>query len=62
MTEAQLGWLAGIIDGEGYITIQRSGHNVHGYGPGIVIKMTHEEQNNRYNRMKYVRAHIETYQ
>jgi hypothetical protein len=29
LTDVELGWLAGIIDGEGYITLRLSGHTKH---------------------------------
>ena len=40
LTERQIGWIAGILDGEGYITIGK-GH--HQYNPRIAVGMTSAE-------------------
>lgn len=48
MTSVQLGWCAGIIDGEGMITLDSNSHTVCSYLLKISLRMTHEETVNRF--------------
>lgn len=49
MTEAELGWCAGIIDGEGTITLKNNGGS--NITPAIMVTMTHEATIRRFQQI-----------